>query len=139
MPELPFEYWNKLTSQFILTSVFLGGFSIVVTANLLTHESEKRLFNVIFRLATLSSVSFLIAVFGFTDIYIMTTESYPLEVTNSAINTARVIGLLGYLIGAFALIALIGVSGWTKSKRTGIFTTVIAAITLISFFIITVD
>ncbi|MEP4597044.1 MAG: hypothetical protein ABJZ92_15370, partial [Cyclobacteriaceae bacterium] len=68
MVELPLEYWNKLASQLILISVFLGGFSIAITANLLINQSERRLYNVILRLATISSSGFLTAVFAMTNI-----------------------------------------------------------------------
>ena len=135
MTELPFEYWNKLSNQFILTSVFLGGFSIAVTANLLISKSNTRLYNAILRAATISSGGFLTAVFAMTDIIMKTTEGYPVEVSQSAINTPRIIGVLGYLVGVLSLLTIIGLSGWTKSKGTGIFTTVVSAITLILFLI----
>ena len=50
MVELSLEYWNKLSSQFILMSVFLGGFSIALTANLLISKLETRLLNIILKL-----------------------------------------------------------------------------------------
>ena len=135
MVELSLEYWNNLSSQFILVSVFLGGFSIALTANLLVSKSETRLYNVILRLATTSSGGFLTTVFAMTNILMVTTEGYPAIVTQSDLNTPRIIGFLGYLVGVFSLLSIIGLSGWTKSKGTGIFTTVVSAITLILFVI----
>ncbi|MEP2025947.1 MAG: hypothetical protein ABJH98_14440 [Reichenbachiella sp.] len=135
MVELPFEYWNKLASQFILTSVFLGGFSIALTANLLISESKTRLSNIILKLATTSSGGFLTAVFAMTNILLATTEGYPTEVNQSDLNTPRIIGFFGYMVGLLSLLAIIGLSGWTKSKGTGIFTTVVSIITLILFLI----
>ena len=92
MNELPFEYWNKLSSQFILISVFLGGFSIAITSNLLINQSEKRLYNVILRLATTSSSGFLTTVFAMTNIMLATSDGSPLKVTQSELNTPRIIG-----------------------------------------------
>ncbi|MEP0365334.1 MAG: hypothetical protein ABJN36_07625 [Cyclobacteriaceae bacterium] len=135
MVELPLEYWNKLASQLILISVFLGGFSIAITANLLINQSERRLYNVILRLATISSSGFLTAVFAMTNILMTTTEGFPGEFVQSDLNTPRIIGMLGFLIGALSLLAIIGLSGWTKSKSTGIFTTVVSVIALIFFFV----
>ena len=135
MAELPFEYWNKLSSQFILISVFLGGFSIAITANLLISKSKTRLYGVILKLATMSSGGFLTAVLAMTNIIMVTTAGYPGEVTQSELNTPRIIGLLGHLVGVVSLLTIIGLSGWTKSKGTGIFTTVVSLITLILFFI----
>ncbi len=135
MTELPFEYWNKLSNQLILISVFLGGFSIALTANLLINESKTRLYNVILKLATTSSGGFLTAVFAMTSIILATTEGYPGEVTQGELNTPRIIGVVGYFVGVLSLVTIIGLSGWTKSRGTGIFTTVVSIITLILFFI----
>lgn len=136
MVELSFEYWNKLADQFILTAVFLGGFSIAITANLLINKTINKLYNSILKLATVSSGSFLIAVFAMTDILMMTTEGYPLDASPDAINTPRLIGFLGYILGVVCLFAIIGLSGWTKSRGTGIFTSVVAIITLVFFLIL---
>ena len=136
MSELPFEYWNKLSDQFILVSVFLGGFSIALTANLLINKTNDRLQKVILKVATTSSGGFLTAVFAMTNILMVTTEGYPGDVTQSDLNAPRVIGVLGYLVGVLSLFAIIGLSGWTKSRGTGIFTTVVSVITLILFFIL---
>ncbi|MEQ9166379.1 MAG: hypothetical protein RLO12_08975 [Fulvivirga sp.] len=135
MAELPLEYWNKLSSQFILISVFLGGFSIAITANLLINESEKRIYNVILKLATTSASGFLTTVFSMTKIVLATAEGSPIAVTQSELNTPRVIGFLGYLVGVLSLLTIIGLSGWTKSKSIGIFTTVVSAITFILFIV----
>ncbi|MFY0592318.1 hypothetical protein [Roseivirga sp.] len=131
MIELPFEYWNKLAYQLIITCAFLGGFSIAITANLLINKSNDKLHNRILKASTISSGSFLVTVFAFTKILLMTTEGYPLEVTSSAIDTPRIIGMITYLFGIISLLTVIGLSGWTKSKSTGIFTTIVSAITLI--------
>ncbi|UII24253.1 hypothetical protein [Fulvivirga ligni] len=136
MSELPFEYWNKLTSQFILISVFLGGFSIALTANLIISQTNDKLHNIILKVATTSSGGFLVTVFAMTNILMATTEGYPLEVTQDDLNTPRIIGILGYLVGVFSLFAIIGLSGWTKSRGTGIFTTVVSVITLVLFLVL---
>ncbi|MTI39205.1 hypothetical protein [Fulvivirga lutimaris] len=135
MVELPLEYWNKLSSQFILISVFLGGFSIAITANLLINQTEKRLYNVILKLATTSSSGFLTTVFSMTNIVLATADGSPISITQSELNTPRVIGFLGYLVGVLSLLTILGLSGWTKSKATGIFTTVVSAITFILFVV----
>lgn len=135
MDALPFEYWNKLSSQFIIMSVFLGGFSIAITANLLINKSESGLYNAILKLATTSSSGFLTAVFAMTSILLGTTEGNPNMATQSELNSPRIIGMLGYFVGVLSLLSIIGLSGWTKSRGTGIFTTVVSAITFILFII----
>ncbi|MEQ9299024.1 MAG: hypothetical protein RIF33_10690 [Cyclobacteriaceae bacterium] len=135
--DLPFEYWNKLANQLIITCAFLSGFSIAITANLLIHKHQSRLYNSILAASTISASSFLITVFTLTGILLKTTEGYPLEVTSEELNAPRIVGALAYLLGIISLITVIGLSGWTKSKLTGIFTTVVAVITLtiILFFV----
>ncbi|MFH6985781.1 hypothetical protein [Marinoscillum luteum] len=116
-------------------SVFLGGFSIALTANLLISKLETRLLNIILKLATTSSGGFLTTVFAMTNILMRTTDGYPGAIAESGLNTPRIIGFLGYIVGVFSLLTIIGLSGWTKSKGTGIFTTVVSVITLIFFLI----
>lgn len=135
MAALPFEYWNKLSSQFILMSVFLGGFSIALMANLLTSKAEGKLYRVLLKLSTSSAGGFLTTAFSMTSILLGTTAGNPQTITQSDLNTPRIMGLVGYLIGVFSLLGIIGVAGWTKSKGTGIFTTVVSIVTLILFFI----
>lgn len=133
--ELPFEYWNELAGHLIITSAFLSGFSIAVTANLLINKSTSRLYNNILKASTISSGSFLITVFALTNILLKTTEGYPLELTHDDLEVPRIIGMMAYLTGLISLLTVLGLSGWTKSKGTGIFTTVVSAITLILILI----
>ncbi len=95
MVELSLEYWNKLSSQFILMSVFLGGFSIALTANLLISKLETRLLNIILKLATTSSGGLLTTVFAITNILMSTTDGYPGSIAETGLNTSLMIGLLG--------------------------------------------
>lgn len=139
MVELSFEYWNKLANQFILMSVFLGGFSVALIANLLINKSEGRLYNIILKCATTSAGGFLATVFAMTNILLATTEGSPIPTSQSALNLPRVIGLFGYFIGLLSLLAVIGISGWTKSRGTGIFTTIVSIITLILFLVTSVS
>ena len=131
MVELPFEYWNKLATQLILTCALLGGFSIAVTANLLVNQSSGKLYNVILKVSTISSGSFLIAVFAMINVLQKTTDGYPFEVTPGDLTASRIVGGLTYILGIVSLLGVIGLAGWTKSKGTGIFTTVVSIISLI--------
>tara|TARA_B100001250_G_scaffold377077_1_gene365872 strand:+ start:247 stop:660 length:414 start_codon:yes stop_codon:yes gene_type:complete len=131
MLELSFEYWNQLAGHLILTCALLTGFSIAITANLIINSTSNRLHNAILKVSTISSGCFLVAVFALTNILMKTTEGYPFEVTNADLSKPRIIGILCYMIGVVSLLAVIGMSGWTKSKGTGIFTTIVSIITLL--------
>lgn len=131
MTELTFEYYNKLANQIITISALLGGFSIAVIANLLVSDTKTRLTNNIMKTSTLAACFFLITVFAMTKVLLMTTEGYPKKVLDSDLLLPRGIGAFTFFFGTISLIVMISMAGWTKSKKMGIFTTIIGIITLI--------
>ncbi|WP_348702832.1 hypothetical protein [Tenacibaculum sp. 190524A02b] len=131
------EYWNELAKQTILISSLLSGFSITVVANLLVSDKNNKLFNRILKSATLSAGCFLITVFAMMQISMMTTPGgYLKNVTENDFLVPRIIGVIAFFIGLFSLSIMISLSGWTKSKKVGIYTTVIGILTLL-FILIT--
>ena len=131
MIELTPEYLNKIASQIIVISSLLSGFSIAMIANLLINEKKTKILNLIFKTTIITASSFLIAVFSMTNIILKTTDGYPLEVTPQELNFPRIIGITAFMIGLISLSILISLSGWTKSRKTGIFTTVVGVLTFI--------
>jgi hypothetical protein len=130
------EYWNELAKQTLLITSLLSGFSITVVANLLVSDKNDKLTNRILKSATLSAGCFLVSVFAMFHIVMTTTPGgYIKNVSINDFQIARVIGMLNFMIGLFSLSAMIGLSGWTKSKKVGIFTTAIGILTLIMIFI----
>ncbi|CAL2094278.1 conserved membrane protein of unknown function [Tenacibaculum sp. 190524A02b] len=131
------EYWNELAKQTILISSLLSGFSITVVANLLVSDKNNKLFNRILKSATLSAGCFLITVFAMMQISMITTPGgYLKNVTENDFLVPRIIGVIAFFIGLFSLSTMISLSGWTKSKKVGIYTTVIGILTLL-FILIT--
>ncbi len=134
--EITLEYWNELAKQTLLINSLLSGFSITVVANLLVSDKNDKLTNRILKSATLSAGCFLVTVFAMVDIIMTTTPGgYIKNVSIDDFQIARIIGMLTFMIGLFSLSTMIGLSGWTKSKKVGIFTTVIGIMTLIMIFI----
>jgi hypothetical protein len=131
MLELQPEYLNKIASQLIVISSLLSGFSIAVLANLLVTESEKKILNYILKITTIAASSLLVTVFSWTKIVMLTTEGYPLEIDDSDLDFTKIIAFGTFIVGIISLSLLISLSGWTKSKRTGVFTTTIGILTLI--------
>ncbi len=132
------EYWNELAKQTILISSLLSGFSITVVANLLVSDKNDKLFNRILKSATLSAGCFLISVFAMMQISMTTTPGgYLKNVTENDFLVPRIIGVIAFIIGLFSLSVMISLSGWTKSKKVGIYTTVIGILTLL-FILITI-
>lgn len=133
--EFTLEYWNELAKQTILVSSLLSGFSITVVANLLVSDKNDKLTNRILQSATLSAGCFLVTVFAMIQISMMTTPGYFEAVIEKDFVVPRIIGILTFIIGLFSLSLMISLSGWTKSKKIGRFTTVIGILTLLLFFV----
>jgi len=131
MTELPLEYWNKLAGQLITMSSLLSGFSIAVTANLLVTDSDKRLETNILKVASVASGCFLITVFAMTKILMATTEGYPIKIASDDLIFPRTIGIVTLFLGIICLSVVIALSGWTKSRKTGIFTSVVGILTFL--------
>jgi len=135
--ELTFEYWNKLASQTITISSLLGGFSIAVVANLLVSEVNTKLLKSIMASAVLAACFFLVNIFAMTNIILKTTEGYPYKILASDMTLPRIAGMFALSLGIISLLVLISLSGWTKSKNMGRFTTFFGVITLILIFAMT--
>ncbi|MEL7340394.1 MAG: hypothetical protein AAGM67_07915 [Bacteroidota bacterium] len=131
MLELSFDYWNKLASQLILISSLLGGFSLAVLISLLNVQESGRIINAMIRTAIIAATAFIICIFSLNKIILMTTEGYPLEVSQGEIKFPQALGGIGLMIGLFSLLLIIALSGWRKSRSMGIFTTIVGVIAFI--------
>ena len=134
--EITLEYWNELGKQTLLVTSLLSGFSITVVANLLVSDKKDKLTNRILKSATLSAGCFLISVFAMVNIVMTTTPGgYLQNVSLKDFHVARVIGMVAFMVGLFSLTTMIALSGWTKSKSVGRFTTAIGILTLLLIFV----
>lgn len=129
--ELTLEYWNELAKQIILISSLLSGFSITVVANLLVSDKDDKITNRILKSATLSAACFLVTLFAMVQVYMLCTPGYPEDIVVKDLFIPRTIGMLAFMVGLFALATMISLSGWTKSKKMGRYTTVIGIVTLL--------
>ena len=132
---MSFEYWNTLADQIIVISSLLSGFSIAVIANFLVSEANNRLSRNIMKTAVLAASFFLASVFAMTKVLMMTTEGFPFKVAEGDLRIPSLIGGMALLFGIISLISMISLSGWTKSKKMGRFTTLVGIITLILILI----
>ncbi|MFK7908888.1 MAG: hypothetical protein AB8B69_27415, partial [Chitinophagales bacterium] len=85
----------------------------------------------ILKAATISAGCFLVSVFAMTDVLFKTTPGYPFPVSGSDFIFSRFIGVFVFLLGVIGLCIVISLSGWTKSKEVGRFTTVVGVLTLV--------
>ena len=137
MAENTFEYWNIFAEQIITISSLLGGFSIAVIANFLVSNLNTKLSKSIMAVSTLAASFFLTTVFAMTNLLMKTTVGYPFEVVDNDLMLPRVVGVIAFFLGIISLLAMISMSGWTKSKRMGRFTTILGIITLILILLMT--
>ena len=134
--EITLEYWNTLANQTILICSLLSGFSIAVVANLLVSDKDDKLTNRILISATLAAGCFLVTVFAMIQVSMLTTPGGNIQnVVAEDFLIPRRIGMSTFMIGLFSLTVMISLSGWTKSKKIGIITTVIGVLTLILIFV----
>lgn len=134
--EISIEYWNELGKQMLLITSLLSGFSITIVANLLVSDKNDKLTNKILKTATLSAGCFLVGVFAMVNLIMTTTPGGFIEqVTLADFQVSRWVGVGSFLVGLCSLCMMIGLSGWTKSKKVGIYTTVVAILTLVLIFV----
>ncbi len=130
--EITVEFWNEMARQMLLVSSLLSGFSIAVMASLLVSDKNDKIMNRILKATTLSAGCFLVTVFSMVQIVMITTPGGIFKnISGSDLIMPRIIGIVSFMIGLFALSIMIALSGWTKSKKVGRFTTVIGILTLI--------
>lgn len=120
--EISFEYWNKLSSQTVFIVSLLGGFSILVIANILVAEIKTKLIKYILLTSTLAAGLFLISIFAWTAVMMMTTPGYPEKIDRGEFTYHRTLGAATLLLGIISLLSLISLVGWTKSRKMGIVT-----------------
>ena len=87
--------------------------------------------------STLAASFFLTTVFAMTHLLLKTTVGYPYKVVDNDLMLPRVVGEIAFFLGIISLLAMISISGWTKSKRMGRFTTILGIITLILILLMT--
>ena len=131
MIELPFEYMNKFASQIQFISALLCGFSLTVLVLFFDKKGSDKFINHIFRFSILATGTFLVSIFAMTNIFMMTTEGFPLKVESKDLVFPNVLGNLSFLVGIISIAIIISLVGWAKSKKLGIFSTTIGMITLI--------
>jgi len=132
------EYFNILAQQIVVIASLLCGFSVAAVANFVTSEIDTPISKIMMNSAIVAACAFLVSVFAMTKIIMVTTSGAPDIVAGGDHTATRLIGLLSLIIGTFAIMLLIALSGWSKSKKSGVFTTIVAVITtllLMSFMI----
>ena len=135
MQALPDSYLMEIARQLAFLGAFLGGFAATFLATLLVVDSSKRIASWTIGSAATAACGFIVAVIASV---MLTTVLHPDAPSNvgdgASIGTARIVSSVSFAVGLIALLVSIGLSGWVRSRRTGIATSVVAGFGLILVF-----
>ena len=132
MQTLSNSYLAEISRQLAFLSAFLGGFSATFLATLLVVASSKRVADWVVGSAATAACSFVVAVVASVMLTIVLHPDVPSNVASgSSIGTARIVSTLGFGIGVIALLVSVGLSGWVRSRQSGIATSVVSFISLV--------
>jgi hypothetical protein len=122
----------EISRQLAFLGAFLGGFAATFLATLLVVDSSRRVADWVIGSAAAAACSFVVAVIASVTLTVVLHPEAPANVSASAsIGAARVIATLGFGVGIYALLASVGLSGWIRSRRTGLGTSAAAAVGLV--------
>jgi len=125
---LPLDYLAEIARQIAFLSAFLGGFAATFLATLLAANSPKRVAGWTIGCVAFSASWFVIAVIASVMLAVVLHPNAPSNVAaSSSVTHARVTSALAFTFGIYALLIGMGMSGWIRSRRTGI-ATLLAAI-----------
>ncbi len=132
MQPLSNSYLAEISHQLAFLSAFLGGFSATFLATLVITDSSKRVAGWIVAATATAACSFVVSVIASVMLTIVLHPEVPSNVIQSAsISSARVVSSLGFAVGVIALLISVGLSGWLRSRQTGLMTSAVAGISLI--------
>jgi hypothetical protein len=132
MQALSNSYLAEISQQLAFLGAFLGGFSATFLATLLVVASSKRMAGWVVGSAATAACSFVVAVIASVMLTIVLHPDVPSNVASGAsTGTARIVSTLGFGIGVIALLVSVGLSGWVRSRQTGIATSAVASISLV--------
>ena len=131
--EYPPDYLQYLYEQISSISAVLGGFSVATLTLLLDAAPKRRIASWAVATSGIAAslfigVTFLASILA-SDA--LKTSAVSFEDLHPSIQPLIGIVSFGFLIGFFTLFGSLGMSGWIRSKRTGIATSIAAAIGMI--------
>lgn len=135
MPELKAAYAIAAAEQMSLVGVFLGGVSVTILITIVVFSSSSKSVNWIVASSALAACSLLVSVIASIRLVIALHPDLP-EVyvaSKSQIFLLWKTMIMAYGIGVLSLIVSIGLSGWLRSRKTGMVTSSLAAVTLLLF------
>ncbi len=134
MNELNPSYVLAVAQQLSFVSALLGGISTTILVTIVVFTSPNKSVNWIVSTSAVAACSLLIAVVASWRLTILLHPELPFSVDSALINVLWGGMLAGYGLGFLSLLASIGLSGWLRSRKTGLITTSIALVS-VAFFV----
>lgn len=133
--ELHPEYLSALARQFGFLGAFLGGVSATLFVTLLTLAKPSRVVRWAIGLAALAAVAFIVTAYMSVGVIANSHPNAPPQMAGNSVLAVQVAMSLSFGIGSLALLAAIGVSGWSRSKALGIVTSIVAFLGAVPLFL----
>ena len=132
MQALPSGYLAEIARQLSFLSAFLGGFAAAFYVTLLNSRSDKKACEYSLGSSAIAACGFVVAVISFVMISVVSHPDVPSNITSgSSLGNARIVGFLGFVLGVYALLVSVGISGWIRSRRLGFVTSIVAGVSVV--------
>ncbi len=95
-------------------------------------RSEKKACEYSLGSSAIAACGFVVAVIAFVMITVVSNPDVPSNIaSSSSLVNARVVGFLGFVLGVYALLVSVGISGWIRSRRLGFVTSIVAGVSVV--------
>jgi hypothetical protein len=131
--DLKSSYVLAVAEHLSFVSAFLGGVSATILFSLIIFSSSSRLVSLVIAASALAACSLLVAVVASWRLSIGLHPDLPFVADPKKLIVLWHSMISGYSLGLMSLISCIGLSGWIRSKRLGIITSMIAVIAILFF------
>lgn len=111
-------YLSAIAAQVGTLSAFLGGFAATFLGTLLAMNARGRAASAAIGFSAAASVAFIVAVVGSTGVVAALHPDGP-GLGAGRVGQTQGLMTLAFMLGLYALLAALGLSGWSRSPRTG--------------------
>ena len=130
-------FMKAVAEQLSFVSAFLGGVSATILVTIVVFANPKKSVTWIVGASALAACSLLVAVIASWRLTIFLNPATPVPVDPSIIKVLWGSMLLGYGLGFLSLLVCIGLSGWIRSRKTGLITSAMAVVSVVFFVLAT--
>jgi len=121
------DYLLEVARQIGFIAAFLGGIATTFLVGLLAIGERRPLVTWAVSIAAASAISLILAVTASISLVMRLHPHAPAYIaTPSGLALGRTLMSVGFALGVLLLLACLGLSGWMRSKRCGVTTSLLA-------------